>query len=66
MYTSILNKGLEEFDKEKPNIARKYESAHIKLFRRMLSYMQEHLLFMYDLNVPFNNKSAERSIGTKQ
>jgi hypothetical protein len=33
--TSILQKALSEYDKENPNIAKKYEPAYKKLFIRI-------------------------------
>ena len=57
----VMNAELIRYSKENPNINKKLEADYIKLFRRMMEYAEEHLLFLRDFDVPYTNNAAERS-----
>jgi len=58
-YDEILEQGRQEFLKdESPD----YNGEDMKLLRRMKKYKQEHLRFVTDKNVPFDNNQAERDL----
>jgi len=58
-YDEILEQGSKEFLRdESPN----YNGNDMKLLRRMKKYKQEHLRFVTDKNVPFDNNQAERDL----
>ena len=61
-YIRIIDKGLEEYHKKNPNIAKKYIPTYIKTLKRMKQYQEEHLKFIHDFNVPFTNNPAEKEI----
>ena len=56
----IMNTEMERYAQEHPCIKKKYEAEYIKLFRRMMAYMDNHLLFLRDFDVPYTNNEAER------
>jgi len=59
MYDEILENGrLEYLQKEKPD----YNGDDIRLLRRLSEYKDQHLLFLSDRNVPFDNNQAERDL----
>jgi len=59
LYDEILENGRLEFlENEKPE----YSGNDIKLWRRMKEYKTQHLLFLSDINVPFDNNQAERDL----
>ena len=58
-YDEILEQGRQEFlEDEMPD----YNGEDMKLLRRMKKYKQEHLRFVTDENVPFDNNQAERDL----
>ena len=57
----IMKTELERYSKENPGISKKLEQNYIKLFKRMIEYIEEHLLFLRDFDVPYTNNAAERS-----
>ena len=61
-YIKLLNKELNRYEKENKDrkIKAEYEPGYIKLFRRMLEYKDEHLLFFKEFDVEFTNNAAER------
>lgn len=54
-YLKLIDKALLE----SPNT--KYKPTYINLLKRMKEYVEEHLLFLRDPNVPFTNNEAERT-----
>lgn len=61
-YLKIIDKELKEYYQKNPEIAKKYEAEYIKLFKRMRENKEEHLKFIKDFRVPFDNNHAERMI----
>ena len=61
-YVKLLSKELNKYEKENKDrkIKSDYEPGYIKLFRRMLEYKDEHLLFFKEFDVEFTNNAAER------
>lgn len=58
-YTSLLNKGREENRKTKHRYAQKEEKT---LLNRMEAYRENHLLFLYNFSVPFDDNMSERDL----
>jgi hypothetical protein len=56
-YRAILETAKEEYEYEPPS---KYYKDGYNLYLRMLKYMDNHLLFLHDKNVPTNNNLCER------
>lgn len=59
IYDKILNKGYEQNKKTKSQYYKKEEK---KLLNRMKKYKENHLLFLYDFSMPFDNNLSEREI----
>ncbi len=65
-YDEIIQEGYEENKKVKSKFIRQEEQ---KLLNRMKKYKENHIMFLYDFRVPFDNNMAERDlrhIKTKQ
>ena len=60
-YKVIIESSIDEFEKKNPGIKKKYIPDYIKLFKRMLEYIDKHFAFLLDFNVPFDNNEAERA-----
>ena len=58
-YTELLAKGREENRDTGHAYAKKEEK---KLLNRMEKYRDNHLLFLYDFSVPFDNNMSERDL----
>lgn len=56
-YQEILLKAKEEYENIPPG---KYYRDGYNLYRRMDTFMENHLLFLHDLRVPATNNEAER------
>lgn len=58
----IMEKEMEDYRIKNPDIKEKskFEADHIKLFRRMIERIEEHLLFLRDFDAPYTNNEAEK------
>jgi hypothetical protein len=61
-YHKIIDDELERYESENPSILKKYIPDYIPLFKRLKEYEEQHLLFLIDFAVPFDNNLAERQI----
>jgi len=57
-YDDILDTAASEYDYEPPNM--KYYPEGFNLFKRLLGYKDNHLLFLHDIRVPHTNNESER------
>lgn len=61
-YDKIINDELIRYETLYPNrIKGKYCPEYISLFRRLAKFKDNHLIFIKDFNVPFDNNAAERA-----
>jgi len=60
-YDEILEKAREEYEHEPPEGKYAYRDGY-NLYRRMVKYRSEHLLFLHDRNVPWTNNHSERPL----
>ena len=58
-YRELIARGREENKKTKHRYARDDEK---KLLNRMEKYMENHLLFLHDFEVPFDDNMSERDL----
>lgn len=56
-YISIIEKAKEQYSQ-----SNKYNKDAINLYKRMEKYIDNHLLFMNDFSIPFENNQAERDV----
>ena len=61
---NILKDTVDHYYKDHHDIPKKYEPEHIKLFKRMIEYIDDHLAFIADFKVPYTNNEAERQCRT--
>ena len=52
MMQTVMSEEIRRYSEEHPDIKKKYEASYIKLFRRMMEYMDEHLR-AGDFDVPY-------------
>ena len=57
-YKAIIESSIDEFEKKNPGTKKKYIPDYIKLFKRMLEYIDKHFAFLSDFNVFFDNNEA--------
>lgn len=58
-YDEIIEEGYQENEKVKSKFLRKDER---KLLNRLEKYKENHIMFLYDFSVPFDNNMAERDL----
>lgn len=58
-YDEILSKGIEENKKVRSNFYAKEEK---KLLNRLKKYKENHLIFIHDFSMPFDNNLSEREL----
>lgn len=58
-YDELIEEGYEENKKVKGKFLRQEEK---RLLNRLKKYKENHLMFLYDFNVPFDNNLAERDL----
>jgi len=60
-YGAIIKLAEAEYERDGPFMS-KYKPEGIALSRRLGVYQENHLLFMYDLSVPFTNNFTEQAL----
>ena len=58
-YDEIINKGFEE---NKKVTSKFYAKEEKKLLNRLKKYKENHLIFIYDFDMPFDNNLSEREL----
>lgn len=59
-YLEIIDRILDKYEPKYKDVSAKYVPDAIKTLRRMREFVNEHLLFLKDFDVPFSNNAAER------
>lgn len=59
-FIEIAERGIKKYQDENPNTAKKYIPEYVNVFKRLIEYKNEHLMFIRDFSVPFDNNAAER------
>ena len=59
VYDSLIDKGHAQNEDFKPRWAAREERS---LLRRLVKHKREHLLFLHDFRVPFDNNQSERDL----
>lgn len=60
-YDLVLALAEKEYARD-PRLKTKYKPEGLALFKRLREYKAEHLAFMRDLNLPFDNSASERAL----
>lgn len=59
-YLEIIDKTICSYNEKNPTMPKKYVPDYIKTMKRMREYKEDHLRFIEDFSVPFDNNTAER------
>lgn len=62
-YLRIIDEALRKYNDENPQKVRaKYQPKYVPLLKRLQKFKDQHLMFIKDFRVPFDNNAAERQI----
>ena len=68
-FLGIIETTLTNYYEENPNMPRKYVPDYIKTMERLQANKEDHLRFLEDFSIPFDNNAAElqaRSVKSKK